>query len=179
MAFLRITALHKSFGIRLTRPLGEIHAAPELIEFLTAPPARPGENLISLQMVTASSFIDFDLSYMPSIPYDLQRRVAPFRDQRWLLDVVIRLAGREFDQSRLHYLSAPMSPDHQGAVTGLQALIKRWDDLAPEFAKVARRFELQGRAALKQGHEVIATDSSLPRRSWPAAALAAVWSART
>ncbi len=96
---------------------------------------------------------------MATISYDLQRRVARFRDQRWLLDAVIRLVGPEFDQSRLHYLAAPMSPDHQGAVMGLQALVKRWDDIAPEFAKLARRFELQGRAALKQEHEVTAADS--------------------
>ncbi len=95
---------------------------------------------------------------MPITPYDLQRRVTRFCDQRWLLDAVIRLIGPEFDQSRLHYLSAPMSPDHQGAVMGLQALVKRWDDISPEFAKVARRFELQGRAALAQGHEVTAGD---------------------
>lgn len=96
---------------------------------------------------------------MPITPYDLQRRVGRFRDQRWLLDAVIRLLGPEFDQSRLHYLSAPMSPDHQGAVLGLRALVKRWDDITPEFAAVARRFELQGHAALAQGHEVTAGDS--------------------
>ncbi len=96
---------------------------------------------------------------MPTTPHDLQKRVGRFRDQRWLLDAVVRLVGPEFDQSRLHYLAAPMSPDHQGAVMGLEALIKRWDDIAPEFAKLARRFELQGQAALRQGHEVTAADS--------------------
>jgi len=95
---------------------------------------------------------------MPITPYTLQRRVARFRDQRWLLDAVIKLVGPEFDQSRLQYLSAPMSPDHKGPVMGLQALVKRWDDIAPEFAAVARRFELQARAALTQGHEVTAGD---------------------
>ena len=72
---------------------------------------------------------------MPSVSHTLQRRVARFRDQRWLLDAAVRLLGPEFDQARLHYLAAPLSPDHQGAVMGLQALIKRWDDIAPEFAK--------------------------------------------
>ncbi len=95
---------------------------------------------------------------MPIVSYDLQRRVDRFRDQRWLLDAVIRLIGPEFDQSRLHYLGAPMSPDHAGAVMGLQALVKRWDDIAPEFAKLARRFELEARAAVAQGHEITAGD---------------------
>lgn len=65
---------------------------------------------------------------MPSVPYTQQRRVARFRDQRWLLDAVIKQIGVEFDQSRLQYLSAPLSPDHRGAVLGLQSQVKRWDD---------------------------------------------------
>ncbi len=96
---------------------------------------------------------------MPSVPYTQQRRVARFRDQRWLLDAVIKQIGVEFDQSRLQYLSAPLSPDHRGAVLGLQSQVKRWDDIAPEFAGVARRFEVQARAAVAQGHEVSAGDS--------------------
>ncbi len=96
---------------------------------------------------------------MPSVPYTLQRRVGRFRDQRWLLDAVIKLVGPEFDQSRLQYLSAPLSPDHRGPVMGLQALVKRWDDIAPEFAGVARRFEVQARAAAVQGHDVSAGDA--------------------
>ena len=95
---------------------------------------------------------------MPITPYDLQRRVSRFRDQRWLLDAVIKLIGPEFDQSRLQYLSAPMSPDYKGPVMGLQALVKRWDDIAPEFAALARRFELQARASLAKGHEITASD---------------------
>jgi alpha-beta hydrolase superfamily lysophospholipase len=96
---------------------------------------------------------------MPSVPFTQQRRVGRFRDQRWLLDAVIKLIGPEFDQSRLQYLSAPLSPDHKGQVMALQNLVKRWDDIAPEFAGVARRFEIQARAAAAQGHEVSAGDA--------------------
>ncbi len=52
-----------------------------------------------------------------------------------------------------------MGPDYKGPVMGLQALIKRWDDIAPEFAAVARRFELQARASLAKGHEITASDA--------------------
>ena len=96
---------------------------------------------------------------MPSVPCDVQQRASRFRDQRWLLDAVVKLIGPEFDQSRLHYLAAPMSPDFQGAVMGVQKLIQRWDDIAPEFAAIARRFERQAQAALAQGHEVTAGDA--------------------
>ncbi len=95
---------------------------------------------------------------MPSVPFTTQRRVERFRDQRWLLDAVVRLVGPEFDQSRLQYYAAPMSPDHRGPVLGLNALIHRWDDLTREFARLARRYELQAEAALAQGHGITAGD---------------------
>ena len=57
--------------------------------------------------------------------------------------------------------SSPLSPDFQGAVMGLNGPVKRWDDIAPEFAAVARRFELQAHAAKAQGHDVTASDASL------------------
>lgn len=95
---------------------------------------------------------------MPSVPFTTQTRVARFRDQRWLIDKIVELAGPEFDQSRLHYYSAPMSPDLAGAVMGLAGQIKRWDDMTREFARTARRFELQAIAAQAQGHAVTASD---------------------
>ncbi len=95
---------------------------------------------------------------MPTVPFTTQARVERFRDQRWLIDKVVELAGPEFDQTRLHYYSAPMSPDWAGPVMGLKAVIKRWDDLAREFSRLARRYELQAKAAEAQGRHVTASD---------------------
>ncbi len=95
---------------------------------------------------------------MPSVPFTLQAGVSRFRDQRWLLDAVVRILGPEFDQSRLHYLGAPMGPDWMGAVLGLEKQVSRWDDIAPVFARTARRFELQALQAEQQGHRVTAGD---------------------
>ena len=95
---------------------------------------------------------------MPSVSFEIQRRVGRFKDQRWLLDAIIKLIGPEWDQGRLIYLSAPVSPNHRGPILGLKSLVKKWDDIAPEFTKVARRFELQARVAQAQGHEVTAGD---------------------
>ena len=95
---------------------------------------------------------------MPTVSYATQRRVDRFRDQRWLLDAVVKLIGPEFDQSRLHYYSAPMSPDHRGPVMGLTALVHRWEDLAREFSRLARRYEVQARASQAEGHDVTASD---------------------
>ena len=90
--------------------------------------------------------------------HDSQRQVSRFRDQRWLLDAVIKLVGPEWDQNRLHYLSAPLSPDYRAPVLGLQTLVKRFDDIAPMFAAVARRFELHAIKSKESGHAVSASD---------------------
>ncbi|HEY0811775.1 MAG TPA: alpha/beta fold hydrolase [Pseudonocardia sp.] len=95
---------------------------------------------------------------MPITSYDHQRRAARFSEQRWLVDAVLNVIGPEFDQNRLHYLSSPMTPEYRGAVLELQGRIKRFDDFAPEFAALARRFERQAAGALVQGHAVTASD---------------------
>src|SRR5262245_6782308 len=95
---------------------------------------------------------------MPSVSFMRQGNVSRFRDQRWLLDAVVRILGPEFDQSRLHYLGAPMGPDWMGAVLGLEKQVNRWDDIAPIFARTARRFELQAMQSEQQGHHVTACD---------------------
>ena len=96
---------------------------------------------------------------MPITSFDLQRRDTRFREQRWLLDAVIRHTGPEWDQNRLHYLSACLSPDHRGPVLALATMVKKFDDIAPQFAAVARRFEMQAIASMKMGHDVSASDS--------------------
>ena len=95
---------------------------------------------------------------MPTLSHDLQRRESRFREQRWLLDAVIKMVGPEWDQNRLHYLSGPLSPDHKGPVLALQSLVKRFDDIAPQFAAVARRFEKHAKSALNSGHKTTASD---------------------
>jgi len=56
---------------------------------------------------------------MPTTPHTLERRIDGFRDQRRLSHKVIETVGSEFDQLRLQYYSAPMSPDHLGPVWAL------------------------------------------------------------
>lgn len=95
---------------------------------------------------------------MPVVPIAVQNRSTRFAEQRWLLDAVIKLTGPEWDQSRLTYMMAPCSPDTQLAFAGLRGAIKKYDDIAPEMTKVARRLELRAKSALQQGHLVTAGD---------------------
>lgn len=95
---------------------------------------------------------------MPILPSLVERRTTRFADQHWLLDAVIKLIGPEWDQSRLTYMMAPCSPDTHIAFAGLHTQIKKYDDIAPEMTKVARRLELKAKQAGKDGHTITAGD---------------------
>ncbi|MFE4973300.1 alpha/beta hydrolase family protein [Kitasatospora sp. NPDC056651] len=95
---------------------------------------------------------------MPVNPHALGRRDPRFADQRWLLDLMIEQFGPEWDQDRLHYLSAPVSADHKGAILGLSRSIRKLDDFTREMANLARHFELRGDAQRRAGHQVSAGD---------------------
>ena len=71
---------------------------------------------------------------------------------------MIKLIGPEWDQSRLTYMMAPCSPDTHLALAGLHTQIKKYDDLASEMTKVARRLELKAKQAQNEGHSVTAGD---------------------
>jgi cephalosporin-C deacetylase-like acetyl esterase len=95
---------------------------------------------------------------MPVNPFAVSERDARFADQRWLLDLVIELAGPDWDQGRLEYYALPCSPDHKAAFLGLRGSIKKFDDFTREFVKVARHFELRGKGQIAQGHDRSASD---------------------
>ena len=82
----------------------------------------------------------------------MERRTKRWREQRWLLDSVIKTIGPEWDQGRLS------SKGSRGGAQGLAAFrragarMKKFDDIGPEFGregrrreKIARQFEDQGR----------------------------------
>ena len=95
---------------------------------------------------------------MPVNPQSLAHRDPRFADQKWLLDLAIELLGPEWDQDRLHYLSAPVSADHKGAILGLQNSIRKFDDFTREMVRVARHFECRGDRQRQAGHDISAGD---------------------
>jgi cephalosporin-C deacetylase-like acetyl esterase len=95
---------------------------------------------------------------MPVNPQALAQRDPRFADQRWLLDLLIELLGPEWDQDRLHYLSAPVSADHKEAILGLRHSIRKLDDFTREMVKLARHFEQRGDGQRRGGHPVSAGD---------------------
>ena len=96
---------------------------------------------------------------MPSQPVDVIKRSSRWAGQRWLLDAVIGLVGPEWDQGRVAYYAAACGQDSQVDFTALRPRIRKYDDLAREFSKAARRRELLARDAVHRGHRASARES--------------------
>jgi pimeloyl-ACP methyl ester carboxylesterase len=96
---------------------------------------------------------------VPSQPVDVIKRSSRWAGQRWLLDAVIGLVGPEWDQGRLAYYAAACGQDSQVDFTAVRPRIRKYDDLAREFSKAARRREVLARDAVHRGHRASARES--------------------
>jgi hypothetical protein len=67
---------------------------------------------------------------MPSMPFEVTRRVSRNAEQKWLLDSVIGLLGPDSDQGRLVYLSAVCGHDSQADFMGMKFKVKIYNDPA-------------------------------------------------
>ncbi len=93
---------------------------------------------------------------MPTLPLEVLQQSKRLSGQRWLLDLMIQLAGPEWDQDRISYYTGACGASSAGEFQGLKQQIKKYDDMARIFAQAARGQELAGRAALEQKHKVAA-----------------------
>jgi alpha-beta hydrolase superfamily lysophospholipase len=94
-------------------------------------------------------------------PYVSSRR---FREQRWLLDNVIRLVGVDWDQGRSRYLALACPPDAESDFGRVRERVRKFADIHREFAAAARRREAfadearaGGRAVAEREHAFVAS----------------------
>jgi dienelactone hydrolase len=94
-------------------------------------------------------------------PYTRSRRL---REQRWLLDNVIRLVGVDWDQGRSRYLAQACPPDAETDFGRVRERIRKFADIHREFAAAARRREgladaaqAEGRAVAEREHAFVAS----------------------
>jgi hypothetical protein len=91
---------------------------------------------------------------MTTLSPDATRRVRRFAEQRWLLDAVIQTIGFEWDQGRIGYSMAPCgvlaAPDFER----VRSRVKKFDDIAREFAAAGLARMRRAEAARQGGHEV-------------------------
>src|ERR1700693_6501376 len=84
-------------------------------------------------------------------PYVSSRR---FREQRWLLDNVIRLVGVDWDQGRSRYMALACPPDAEGDFGRVRERVRKFTDIHREFAAAGRRREAFADEARADGRTI-------------------------
>jgi fermentation-respiration switch protein FrsA (DUF1100 family) len=93
----------------------------------------------------------------PSMTPTVERKLARWQDQRWLLDAVIAALGPEWDQGRLGGLAN--IPGGAADAAGLRARIHKFNDISREFTRAAVRREREARQYEKDERPVPARES--------------------
>jgi len=82
------------------------------------------------------------------------RRTRRFAEQRWLLDAVIETVGLQWDQGRIGYSEGPCGFLAQPDFERVRSRVKKFDDIAREFAAAGLARIRRAEAAREAGHEV-------------------------
>lgn len=91
-----------------------------------------------------------------------------WRDQRWILDAVVRTVGIEWDQARISSKARPIGAEAEAEFRAVANRIRKYDDIHREFATQARKREARAENFEKEGRTVAA------REAWLTASL--LWS---
>ncbi|MEE2655272.1 MAG: alpha/beta hydrolase [Pseudomonadota bacterium] len=86
-------------------------------------------------------------------------RMARWREQRWILDAVIRTVGVEWDQGRLRYGAAPGGAQAAAEFRTVGSKIKRVGDFVREFSNAAKKREAKALSFEESGRLVSARES--------------------
>lgn len=84
-----------------------------------------------------------------------------WKEQRWLVDAVVRTIGIEWDQARIASKSRPAGAEAEAEFRAVAARIRKYDDIHREFAAQARKRERKAREFEVAGREVAARESFL------------------
>jgi len=88
-----------------------------------------------------------------------ERRMKRFKEQRWILDNIIRSVGIDWDQGRTHRLLAYIGLSGQQDVTQVRERVTKFKDIPREFERVAKRREEIARKAEGEGRTVTAREN--------------------
>ncbi|HLI26634.1 MAG TPA: alpha/beta hydrolase [Chloroflexota bacterium] len=82
-----------------------------------------------------------------------------WREQRWLIDSVIRTEGIDWDQPRSQYLAAPCGPEAAVDFQLIRQRVQKFADFSSAFELAARRREERATAAEAAGERVTAREN--------------------
>jgi fermentation-respiration switch protein FrsA (DUF1100 family) len=89
----------------------------------------------------------------------LERRVRRFAEQRWLLDQIIQANGIEWDQPRIAYTLGPCGPEATPDFNTVRQRVRKFTDIAREYAAAAARREALAQQYEREGRYVAARES--------------------
>jgi Esterase FrsA-like len=91
----------------------------------------------------------------------MMRGARRFREQKWLLDMVIATVGLDWDQLRMAVTTAPVGFEGIGDWSVVAARAKRFDEITPAFADGGARRETKASEAQERGDLITARESYL------------------
>ena len=89
----------------------------------------------------------------------VERRTKRWQEQRWILDNIIQSVGVEWDQARIGYTLGPCGPEAAYDFNVVRQRVKKFADIAPQFAAAARRREQVAQGYEREGRVVAARES--------------------
>ena len=92
---------------------------------------------------------------------EVENRTRRWRDQRWLLDTVLKTVGPEWDQARIQSKGARGGPQGLADFRRAGGRMKKFNDIGPEFGRAGIRREGIAKGLEDQGRLVSAGDSYL------------------
>lgn len=84
-----------------------------------------------------------------------------WKEQRWLLDAVVKTVGVEWDQARLSSKSRPAGAEAEAEFRAVAARVRKYDDIYREFAAQARKRERRAVQYEAEGRSVAARENYL------------------
>ena len=89
----------------------------------------------------------------------VERRMRRWKEQRWILDSIVKTVGIEWDQARIAYTLGPCGPDATSDFAGVRARVQKFTDVSREFARAAARREQMAQRFESEGRTVSARES--------------------
>ncbi|MFQ5850016.1 MAG: alpha/beta hydrolase family protein [Candidatus Binatia bacterium] len=88
-----------------------------------------------------------------------ERRTKRFKEQRWVLDYIIKTVGVDWDQGRTHRLLSYIGVSGLNDVTQVRERVAKFKDIPRELEKVAKRREEIAKRAEDEGRTVTAREN--------------------
>ena len=93
------------------------------------------------------------------ISRDREKVMRRWKEQRWILDNIVRAVGVDWDQGRTSRVLNYCGPKALGDITLIRQRVRRYADIGREFAKAAQKRQVRAEKAEAEGRTVLAREN--------------------